>query len=162
MFVYTLKATTLKYIGVMTLCIVAVVTTVAIVPSNPMSKYSVDEMQVSAKVVDFKGIKTLKDREEFLKCYGWDIDTNSETVREFTLPEDFDEVYFDYNKIQLSEGLNLEKYKGKDVKCYTYFITNYPDNTPAVANVLVYKGRVIGGDVSSPDINSFQHGFSRP
>ena len=161
MFVYTLKATTLKYIGVMVLSVVAVVLTVALVPSTSMSKYRSEEVETVAKTGDFKNIKTLSDREAFLNEYGWTIDPDSEKVSEIVIPEEFDEVYSDYNEIQLSQGLNLEKYKGKKAKCYTYNITNYENNTPAIATITVYKNRIIASDVSSPEIDGFRHGLTK-
>lgn len=59
-----------------------------------------------------------------------------------------------------SQGLDLSKYKRKDVTRYTYKITNYPDYDGTVyANILVYRGKVIGGDICSADVNGFVRGF---
>ena len=45
---------------------------------------------------------------------------------------------------------------------YTYKITNYPNYTGDVyAKILVYKNKVIGGDVCSADANGFIHGLDR-
>ena len=56
----------------------------------------------------------------------------------------------------------MTKYLKKDVNRYTYKITNYPDYTGDVyANILVYKNKVIGGDVCSADANGFIHGLDR-
>lgn len=156
MFVYTLKATTLKYIGVMAMCIVAVVMTVALVPAD--SSPNIKEIQTSAQPADFKNVKSKEDRVRFLESYGWEVDSNSESTAEVTVPEEFDSVYSAYNDIQLSQGLNLEKYKGKEVKCYTYNITNYEN---AVATLMIYKNKVIGGDVSSAQTDGFTHGFQK-
>ena len=58
--------------------------------------------------------------------------------------------------------INLEKYKNKDVTRYTYEITNYPDyDGKVLANIIVYKNKVIGGDICSADVNGFLHGFER-
>ena len=66
----------------------------------------------------------------------------------------------DYNEIQKSQGLNLEKYKGKDVIRFTFKVKNYTNSEGDVyANVLVYKKKVIGGDLCSADVNGFIHGF---
>ena len=159
MFVYTLKATTLKYIGVMTLCVAAIVVTVALVPSTSATRYDTENLQTVAPLSNVKNIKKRSDRTDFLKGYGIEVDADSESVKSVIIPEDFDEVYSAYNELQLSQGFNLEKYKGKEVKCYTYDVTNYGEGTPAVANLMIYKNRVIGGDVSSAEINGFQHGF---
>ena len=43
----------------------------------------------------------------------------------------------------------LEEYKGKKVKRYRYKILNYPGkNVSAEATLLIYKGEVIGGDIT--------------
>ena len=43
---------------------------------------------------------------------------------------------------------------------YCYNITNYPDYDGEVtATLLVYRNKVIGGDISSADVNGFTHGF---
>ena len=50
----------------------------------------------------------------------------------------------------------------KSVTRYSYRITNYPDyDGDVLANVLIYKNRVIGGDICSTDANGFIHGFDR-
>jgi hypothetical protein len=68
-----------------------------------------------------------------------------------------------YNEVQKQQGLDLEKYKGKDVIRYTYEITNYPgEEGKVLANLIVYKNRVIGGDICSADVNGFIHGFAKP
>ena len=56
--------------------------------------------------------------------------------------------------------LDLSKYKGKTVQRYTYEITNYPDYSGTVyANIIIYKSRVIGGDICSSDVEGFIQGF---
>ena len=155
MFVYTLKATTLKYIGVMAFCMVAIVATVLLVPDT----YHTYEVETMASTADFKNIKSEEDRINLLKSLGFEIDRESLKVDEIIIPEEFDSVYEEYNQIQKEAGFNLEKYKGKKAKRYTYVITNYENNIPALVNIIIYKNRVIGADVSSPDMNGFIHGL---
>ena len=82
---------------------------------------------------------------------------------EVIVPESFDKVYLGYNEMQKEQGLNLSKYKGKTVTRYTYEVTNYPDYDGTVyISLLVYKDKVIGGDVCSADVNGFVHGFEAP
>ena len=76
------------------------------------------------------------------------------------IPKEFDDVFTNYNAIQKTQGCNLEKYAGKRCKRYTYVVTNYPGQTDNVrANILVYKDKVIGGDVCSLELGGFMHGF---
>ena len=67
-----------------------------------------------------------------------------------------------YNEIQKQQGCDLSKYAGKRCKRYTYVIENYPGQAEGVrANILVYKNKVIGGDVCSVELDGFMHGFAQ-
>jgi hypothetical protein len=96
----------------------------------------------------------------FLKSFGWNVSSNPTEVVEVIIPQSFDAVYLNYNEIQKSQGYNLELYKGVRVKRWTYDISNYPGATGVRANLLVYNGAVIGGDVSSVALDGFMQGFS--
>ena len=78
------------------------------------------------------------------------------------IPAEFDKIMKTYNEIQKQQGLDLEKYKGKEVTRVTYEITNYPEAEGKVlANIILYKNRVIGGDICATDVNGFIHGFAK-
>ena len=80
-----------------------------------------------------------------------------------TIPAQFDKVFAGYNELQKSQGLDLSKYKKKAVTRYTFAVTNYDGYEGTVyANVLTHRGRVIGGDICSADVNGFIHGFEKP
>lgn len=99
-------------------------------------------------------------RAKFLLSYGWEVSTVPLEVVEVTIPKEFNEVYEKYNQLQISQGFDLAQYKGKAVTRYTYSVINYPDGIENVrANVLVYKNRVIGGDICTLDIRGFMHSF---
>ncbi len=102
----------------------------------------------------------------FISGYGWQVDDEPIEVRDVVIPETFDEVYSNYNQIQLNQGFNLEKYAGQQVKRWTYVIRNYPDTLPEDdfirINVLVKDGEVVGGDVCSVKLDGFMHGFYMP
>ena len=78
-----------------------------------------------------------------------------------TVPREFDSVYEQYNQMQLSEGLDLKKVAGKQVKRYTYVVTNAEYEGTVLANLLIYKDNVVGGDVCSARLDGFVHGLSR-
>lgn len=109
-------------------------------------------------------VATESDVLSFISNYGWQVDDEPVEVREVIIPETFDDVYSNYNKIQLDQGFDLEKYSGRRVKKWTYIIRNYPDTLPSDdfirINILVCDGVVIGGDVSSVKLDGFMHGFS--
>jgi len=99
-------------------------------------------------------------RISFLKQYGWDISPEPFEVKEVALPADFDEVYQEYNRIQLKQNMDLTKFRTKRVKRYAYDVKNYPGVTAGVrANLLVYDDKVIGGDISTAELDGFMHGF---
>ena len=101
---------------------------------------------------------------KFISFHGWEVDTQPAEVRDVIIPETFDEVYANYNQIQIQQGFNLEKYAGQRVKRWTYIVRNYPETSPEDdyirINILVSDNNVIGGDVCSVKLDGFMHGFS--
>lgn len=93
-----------------------------------------------------------KQRTSFLSQLGWDFDIEPAQVKEVIIPEEFDEIYEKYNELQKEQSFDLEKYKGEKVKKWTFDINNFPGyegKTGYVqANLLIYKGNVIGGDIT--------------
>ncbi len=97
-------------------------------------------------------------RVAYLEACGWEVDETSCTIQEVIIPSDFDETYQNYADLQAKQGFDLEKYKGKRVKQVTYEVTNYPDGEEVVAELLLYRGNVIAGDISSMKTDG---GFTR-
>lgn len=157
MFVYSMKASSLKFAGIIMLCVATIVTLVAFIPEyRPAATYIKNEK------VNYSKIKTNEDRISFLSQFGWEVEKNALEEQSVTIPDEFDKVYTSYNVIQQKQGLDLSKYRRKDVTRYTYKVTNYPDYEREVyANLIIYKNKVIGGDICSADVNGFIHGFSQ-
>ena len=160
MFVYSMRGSTLKFFGVVCVALVCLITLIAFVPSyNIDASASATENAVS---YSYDKIKSTDDVERFLEQFGWKVDDEPEEKVEVKIPEEFDKIFTAYNEIQKGQGLNLSKYKRKNVTRYTYTVTNYDDYTGRVyANVLVYRNKVIGGDICSADVNGFIHGFEK-
>ena len=78
-----------------------------------------------------------------------DVEKTPFEVVEFTVPTEFNAVYIRYNNLLEEAGYSLEPYKGKKCKRYTYLIPS----VNARANILVYEGKVIGGDISGITID---------
>lgn len=74
-----------------------------------------------------------------------DVSETPYEVVEFTIPMEFNEVYIRYNELLKTAGYDLLPYKGKACKRYTYLIPS----RNARANIIVYEGEIIGGDISS-------------
>lgn len=159
MFVVSLKRKELKYYAAAAIiCIFAVIGGIISVyssASTPAAKIGGINMRAG----------NAEERIAFFSQFGWEISTDPLEVKEVVIPEEFDETYEQYNTLQKQQGLDLEKYKGKRVKSWSYEIKNYPgyENSDGVihGNILVYNGIVIGGDICSVELDGFMTGFSK-
>lgn len=107
--------------------------------------------------------KDNNERINFLEQFGWAVSEEPTEITTVIIPAEFNSTYEKYNDIQRDQGLDLSKYKEKTCTRYTYQILNYKNNTQGVrANLLILNNRVIGGDVSSVELNGFIHGFCYP
>ena len=158
MFIYSLRASTLKFFAVLCVALVTLITLIAFVPTYGEGSKTV----AGAVEYDYDGIKTEEDRIGFLRQFGWEVKSEPVEAVEVTIPAEFDKIFTGYNEIQRRQGLDLSDYKKKKVMRYTYEVTNYKGATETVyANILVYRNRVIGGDICSADVNGFIHGFEK-
>lgn len=159
MFIYSVRAGTLKFFGVLCVALVCLITLVSFIPGTDgnVTDTSVNE---STQTIKYDKIKGEGDVAEFLKQFGWNVADKPTEVKDVTIPSEFDRIFTSYNEIQKQQGFDLSKYKRKNVKRYTFELTNYGDYDGKVyANILVYRNRVIGGDVCSADMTGFMHGF---
>lgn len=158
MFIYSVKAKTIKMLAAICVSLVAVITLIAFIPSHINGSIAVS----GENEISYTGIKTEEDRVDFLKQFGWEVKAQPVEVCEVTIPSEFDKIFTGYNEIQKRQGLDLSDYKKKKVMRYTYEVTNYEGEEGVVyANILVYRKRVIGGDICSADVKGFIHGFER-
>ncbi len=173
MFIYSFKASSIKFFGIICVALAALITLIAFVPayaggesSTPQGGVAVDAPEAESGVtvsVRYDKVKSTDDAAKFLAQFGWVVDAGSVEKREVTIPAEFDKVFAGYNELQKSQGLDLSKYKKKTVTRYTFIVTNYDGYEGTVyANVLVYRNRVIGGDICSADVSGFIHGFEKP
>ena len=177
MFIYSFKASSIKFFAVICVALAALITLIAFVPayaggdSAVPGGVAVDAPEAeSGTTVSYRydKVKSADDAAAFLSQFGWVVDAGSVETREVTIPAEFDKVFAGYNELQKSQGLDLSKYKKKTVTRHTFTVTNYktPDGEAypgtVYANVLVYRNRVIGGDICSADVNGFIHGFEGP
>ncbi|NLK38984.1 MAG: DUF4830 domain-containing protein [Clostridiales bacterium] len=159
MFIYSFKASTLKLFGIMALALIVLVSLIIFIPSYDRS--DTGEPVIKNEEINYDKIKTNEDRIQFLSQFGWTAESDPEESVQVTIPEEFDKIFTGYNELQKQQGLDLSKYKKKDLMRYTYVITNYSDYEGKVyANLLVYRNKVVGGDICSADPSGFVHGFS--
>lgn len=123
-----------------------------------------DVQQTAASVLpNPKGVKSNEDRIAYLEHFGWQVSPEATATEELQIPETFDESYTEYLSLQRHQGFSLEKYAGKRVKRYSYEISNYPTGeTGVIANLLIHKNTVVGGEVLSPRLDGFLHGLEMP
>ena len=154
MFICTVKASSIKFFAVLLASVTALVLLVALVPAYGKAG------EAAMINTDYSDMETNERRVGFIKSFGYEINERNYEKETVVIPDDFDSVYTRYNDIQRAQGLNLKKYKGKSVTRYTYYVTNYPNYDGKVAfTMLVYRGNIIGGDVSGLDGDGFVHGF---
>lgn len=105
--------------------------------------------------------ETNDERIAFLQQFGWEVADAAIETQEVRIPTEPNEVFARYNELQKLQNFDLEQYAGKVVKRYVYDILNHPDGENCRATLFVYRGKVIGGDVSSTDLNGKMQGFAR-
>ena len=160
MFVYSLRAGTVKLVGVICVALTVLITLIAFVPTYGVDNSAAANAGAVAVSYSYDKVKTQDDVVGFLSQFGWQVNATPVEVKTVTIPSEFDKVFAAYNELQKAQGLNLLKFKNKEVTRYTFAITNYADyNGTVYANVLVYRNKVIGGDVCSADVSGFIHGF---
>ena len=160
MFICSMHANTIKFFAVICLALTVLIALIAFVPTYVTGQ---EATQVGLNVsYNYEKIKNNEDRINFIKQFGWEVDAQPLKEQEVTIPKEFDKIFAAYNEIQRKQGLDLSSFKKKNVMRYTYTVTNYPDYDGEVyINILVYRNKVIGGDVCSADVNGFIHGFEK-
>lgn len=155
MFVYSIKTSKGKLLGLLAVITVAIILMIIVFSGGADAETASTKSKISTAA------STAAERINFLNQYGWEVKEEPISVTEVLIPEEFDQTYEEYNTIQKTHGMDLSKYKGKSAKKWTYEVTNYPkSDTTVQANLLVLNGKVIGGDISSTEENGFMHGFS--
>ena len=156
MFIYTVKASSLKFFAILFAAVASLAALIAIIPEYDSTG------EVAVVSVDYSDIKTNEDRVDFISGFGYEVEKDNYMTENVTIPETFDAAYTKYNDLQRSQGLNLKKYQGKNATRYSYYVKNYDGyDGKVLITLLVYKNRVIGGDVTGIDGNGFVHGFQK-
>ncbi len=89
-------------------------------------------------------------RVQFLQNLGWEVAASPTESGQVRIPKEDSPVFSRYNELQKSAGYDLSQYAGKTVMRYVYKVNNYPEATePVYATLLVYKDKIIGGDITS-------------
>lgn len=150
MFIKTIKVKKPSVLGISMVVIVVCIISVLAVIAYRFTGSTVYEM------------KSETQRQEFLSEMGWEVSDEYDECKVAIIPENFNEVYESYNKLQKNQGFDLSDYKGKSVEIYTYNVKNYPDcDSKVLCNLMVYEGQLIGGDVCSAQLDGFMQGLMK-
>ena len=161
MFVYSMRAGTVRFFGVLCVSLAVLVALIAFVPElQPAAATNADAEDSAA--IRYDGIRTEEERIAFLARFGWEVAPQAVESTTVRIPTEFDKVFAAYNELQRTQGLDLSDFGGKTVERHTYTVTNYPGYEGTVyANLLIFRGRVIGGDICSADPDGFLQGFEK-
>ncbi len=96
-------------------------------------------------------VLTNEDRVSAISMYGYDVSPDVVEVKEIVIPEKFNDVYENYNEIQIKGGFNLKNYSGEKVTLYKYQLRDSAN--AEFVNLIICDGVIIGGDVSSARID---------
>ncbi len=101
-------------------------------------------------------LETNEARVAYLAARGWEAAPEPIEALRLTLPDELVEPYRSYNELQLRQGFDLTPFLGKTLERYTYAVKNYPGRPRGCqADLYLYDGRVVGGDV----VCTGEHGF---
>ena len=102
-------------------------------------------------------------RVQFLRSLGWEVDEDAIDQRDIVIPKTFAGIYEEYNQIQISQGFDLSQFGGVEATRYTYMILNYPGyEADVVADIIVYRGEIIAGNIQSTAHEGFMSGLTFP
>lgn len=158
MFAFSFKMSPKKILAVC--CCLGVIVCGFCVVKNLVNDKVMETAAITRETVNkLPKVKINDDRLKVAEILGWEIEREPEEIEEVIIPENFDEVYIKYNDLQKQNGFDLEKYKGKRCKRFTYSVKNYPNEDDVVMDLLVYNEKVIGGDISSKKLDGFMQGL---
>lgn len=149
MFIYSIRASTVKFFGFVLLTL-AVLVGIVVFGANDTALAS-----VNAEEIDYSGKKTKEDRIAFIESFGVKVDKDSEEESSFAMPDNFDRVILGYNELQKKQGLDLSKYAKKRVVRYAYKVTNFESEEEVFVNLFVYRSKIIACDISSVSPDGF-------
>ncbi len=93
-------------------------------------------------------ISTNAQRVQYIATLGVDLKSDEYEQKQVIIPQEFSDVYKNYNILQQTAGFDLSAFKGKKVTVYTYHTTD-----DKAVNLMVYKNKLIGGDIADLKVN---------
>ncbi len=95
---------------------------------------------------------------DFIRDCGYNV--ASPITKEITIPEEWSEVYENYNKLQKEQGFDLSRYKGEAAVSYTFPVIGYVNKQGekeeyVEIHIIVCNEKIVGGDIASTRLNGF-------
>lgn len=149
MFVYSVRASTIRFFLAVFLCLSVLLGVIVF-----GGRGNVYTPVSAANDIRFTGMKNTGARTDYFRQFGIEVDPESEEEKTFALPENFDRVLVGYGELQKKLGLDLSKYKNKRVTRYSYRVKT-EGGEQVYANMLTFRDRVIACDISSADPTGF-------
>ena len=97
-------------------------------------------------------------RREYIAGLEISLSQEPAVVRNIIIPSQFSDVYSRYNDLQKQAGFDLWSYRGEYAVQYSYKATGFENDTVKV-NLILYKDKLIGGDISSTRLDGFMTGL---
>lgn len=91
----------------------------------------------------------------YLSSLGWEVEEAPIETLSISLPEPLAEPYLSYNEMQKLQGFDLSPLAGKTLTRCTYRVNNHPTLEPCQANLYIYEGEIVAGDIMCTGKNGF-------
>lgn len=91
----------------------------------------------------------------YLTSLGWEVDDEPIETLTVQLPKPLDEPYLSYNEVQKLQGFDLSPLAGKALLRCTYRVNNHPTGAPCQANLYIFEGEIVAGDIMCTGKNGF-------
>lgn len=154
MFVLSFKASSVKVIGIICLCLIAAVMLISFLPQTG-AYLNVNKLDISKTLSDIN-VKKEQGRLDYFSALGYSVDKENSVQTSEKIPEVFDSVTEKYNELQRVQGFDLKRLGGKNVTGYTYNVSALPDGSDVsglgyLATLIVYKNKVVAADLCCPE-----------
>ena len=156
MFICSFKLSALKIIAAFMVCIAGAVAVISLLPDAGYAM-NVNKTLVGNEI-SLSDINGNGDCVKMLSSFGVNVSDKPLQSGNVTVPETFDASFEKYNDLQKSQGFDLDKYRGKKVKRYTYKVEKLGSKVPekdCYVTVLVYRKKVIGADMCCPGTGTY-------
>ena len=158
MFVLSFKASSVKIIGIICLCLVAAIALISFLPQTG-AYLNVNKLDIS-KTLSKIDVKKEQGRLDYFTALGYSVDDENTVKTTEKIPEVFDAVTEKYNDLQRAQGFDLKRLGGKNVTGYTYRVSSLPDGSDVsdrgyLATLVVYKNRVVAADLCCPERQAY-------